>query len=349
LWLSALLPAVQARACLQVLHDAACETRDAHRDTHHQPTHHQPGHHQRGQQSGAQQRAGQPPVVPLVGGDQPVGGDAPGGGCGDPGSCVTLEQLRADLLVRFLLTATTADTASADTASLSTAPPGTAPADTGSADTASADTASLSTASSGAAPRETALPGVGVGLRPLVSVLVAASTLLGQDEAPGWLDGYGPVTAETARELAHDPSGTWRRLLIDPVDGRPLDYGTRRYRPPPHLHEHVVARDGHCTFPTCTHPARSCDLDHAQDFPHGRTSAANLHAAHRRHHNAKTHGGWRVHRDPATNTTTWTSPQHRAYPSTPTPRWDPPGPNPPGTNPPGTNPPPTPTADDCPF
>jgi hypothetical protein len=62
------------------------------------------------------------------------------------------------------------------------------------------------------------------GARPSVQVTVAASTLLGADEQPGELTGYGPITAAHARRIAADQSGTWRRLLTDPATGALLDY-----------------------------------------------------------------------------------------------------------------------------
>jgi hypothetical protein len=48
------------------------------------------------------------------------------------------------------------------------------------------------------------------GRKPSVQVSAALSTLLGLDEQPGDLDGYGPIPAELARRLAADPTGTWR-------------------------------------------------------------------------------------------------------------------------------------------
>lgn len=45
--------------------------------------------------------------------------------------------------------------------------------------------------------------GVGPG-RPLVSVIVPITTLLGLDEQPGELVGYGPIPACVAREIAAD-------------------------------------------------------------------------------------------------------------------------------------------------
>ncbi|MCW2521767.1 MAG: endonuclease [Frankiales bacterium] len=160
-----------------------------------------------------------------------------------------------------------------------------------------------------------------------VGVIVGLSTLVGRDSEPGWLEGYGPVTADTARQLAHDPTGTWRRLLVNPYDGQLLDFGRATYEPPAALHDHVMARDGTCTFSTCRVASRRCDLDHITPYPDGSTSPGNLHAAHRRHHNAKTHGGWTVRRDDSTNTTTWISPQGRAYPSQPPERWSVPPPS----------------------
>jgi hypothetical protein len=64
------------------------------------------------------------------------------------------------------------------------------------------------------------------GHRPSIQVTVPLSTLTGRTEEPGWLDGYGPIPAGYARQLAHDPTATWRRLVTDPVSGQLLDYGT---------------------------------------------------------------------------------------------------------------------------
>lgn len=166
------------------------------------------------------------------------------------------------------------------------------------------------------------------GRQPVVQVIVGLDTLVGKNDEPGWLDGYGPISAGYARQLAHDPTGTWRRLITDPRSGQLLDYGTTRYRPPQHLADHVIARDGECTFPFCNQSARRADLDHLKPFPAGRTSADNLQPLHRRHHNAKTNGGWTVHRDSDTGESSWTSPQGRHYRTRPPERWtkpDPPG------------------------
>ena len=61
------------------------------------------------------------------------------------------------------------------------------------------------------------------GRRPSINVVVSADTLFGLDDQPAHLTGYGPITAESARRLAADRSGTWRRLLTDPDTGALLD------------------------------------------------------------------------------------------------------------------------------
>lgn len=140
--------------------------------------------------------------------------------------------------------------------------------------------------------------GTGHGRPATVHVTVPVTSLLGTSDEPGFLDGYGPITAEAARTVAAD--ATWRRLLTDPKDGRLLDYGRTTYVPPQHLADHVIARDVTCRFPTCSWTARGCDLDHTTPFDPtsnhggGPTSAANLGPLHRAHHNSKTHHGWRL-------------------------------------------------------
>jgi hypothetical protein len=52
-----------------------------------------------------------------------------------------------------------------------------------------------------------------------VGVTVPLSTLLGVDDSPAYLHGYGPITPDVARRLTAD--GTWRRLLTDPATGAP--------------------------------------------------------------------------------------------------------------------------------
>ncbi|HEX5494291.1 MAG TPA: DUF222 domain-containing protein, partial [Mycobacteriales bacterium] len=91
------------------------------------------------------------------------------------------------------------------------------------------------------------------GVRPLVHVTVAASTLTGADDKPAVLDGYGPIPAAYARKIAADPTGAWKRLVTDPVDGSLIEHTRNTYRPPTALDDHIRARDHTCRFPGCQH------------------------------------------------------------------------------------------------
>jgi hypothetical protein len=125
-----------------------------------------------------------------------------------------------------------------------------------------------------------------------VYVTISAATVMGLSEQPGELAGYGPISADMARELAAD--ATWRRLLTDPVSGEPLEFGTSTYRPPAALRRFVWTRDRTCRFPGCMRPSHESDLDHTVPFPQGPTSAANLGAFCRYHHRVKHRSPWEV-------------------------------------------------------
>ena len=159
--------------------------------------------------------------------------------------------------------------------------------------------------SSGDLPREH-------GMRPTIQVSVALSTLLGLDEQPGELAGSGPIPASVARRLAADPTGTWRRLVTDPM-GRLIDYGRSTYRPPKDLADHIIARDRTCRFPHCPRPACRCDLEHKVPWERGgETNEANLNALCCRHHHCKHQAGWTPERLPD-GSIEWTSPTGHKY------------------------------------
>jgi len=143
-----------------------------------------------------------------------------------------------------------------------------------------------------------------------LQVTVAASTLLGHDDAPAQLSGYGPITADIARELA--PDSRMRRLLTDPHTGAVLDVGTTTYRPPAPIARHVEARDVRCTAPGCGWAATACEIDHIVPFPLGPTSANNGAPRCPRHHHLKHSPGVDCSRN-ADGTTVWTMPTGHNY------------------------------------
>ncbi|MGH3906693.1 MAG: DUF222 domain-containing protein [Pseudonocardiaceae bacterium] len=151
--------------------------------------------------------------------------------------------------------------------------------------------------------------------KPLISVIVPITTLMGLDEQPGDLIGYGPIPAPLAREIA--AGGTWRRLLTDPASGTLLDYGRSTYTPPDGLADYVRARDLYCRNPICNQRAATADLDHTIPWPEGPTSEHNLHARCRHDHLIKTFGaGWHVDQHPD-GRVSWTTPTGHTYTSHP--------------------------------
>jgi hypothetical protein len=150
-----------------------------------------------------------------------------------------------------------------------------------------------------------------------VRVTVAATTLLGLDDAPAELHGYGPIPAGVARRIAAD--GVWRRLITDPISGTLLDYGRTTYRVPAGLADHVRARDVTCVFPGCRRPADACDLDHTlAHHDGGPTAHDNLGPLCRRHHRCKQDRAWTL-TQPRPGTYLWTTPTGRQYMRAPEP------------------------------
>jgi hypothetical protein len=165
------------------------------------------------------------------------------------------------------------------------------------------------------------------GRRPTVQVIVSLSTLLGLDEEPGDLAGYGPITADTARALAADQSGTWRRLVTDPITNQLLDFGTTTYRPPQALADFVIARDGVCVHPGCNQAGYRCDLDHLRPASAGGpTNPTNTAVLCRRHHRLKHQTRWNYTPN-GDGTHTWISPTGHHYQNQPPTRWAHPNPS----------------------
>lgn len=149
-------------------------------------------------------------------------------------------------------------------------------------------------------------------VRPSVHVTVPVMTLLGHSEESAELEGYGPIDAETARELsANAPSFT--RILTHPETGAVLSVGRDRYAVPADLRKAVEIRDETCGFAGCNRSASSCDIDHRQDWQYGgKTEIDNLNALCRPHHRLKHETRWAVDRT-ADGYLVWTSPLERHY------------------------------------
>ena len=126
-------------------------------------------------------------------------------------------------------------------------------------------------------------------------------------EHPGELAGYGPITADIARQLADTATDVdW--TVTHPGSGRPVSTGTTRRRPSSAQHREVVSRDRTCVFPGCRMPATSCDLDHITPWAvSGRTAADGLAPTCRHDHVRRHRHRWTYERT-ADGDYVWTSP-----------------------------------------
>lgn len=169
-------------------------------------------------------------------------------------------------------------------------------------------------------------------------VTMSADTLLGLDDATCELDGYGPITAAQARQLAlQSASVKLRRVFTDPADNSILFLDANTYRFAPDQIACITALHPYSTFPGATTRAARCDIDHLNEYrrvtepatqqqvregpqppmsvdPPGQTVVTNGHPLGRRHHRQKTHGGWKVRSDSDDpHSFHWTSPRGRTY------------------------------------
>ena len=148
-------------------------------------------------------------------------------------------------------------------------------------------------------------------VRTEVMVLISADTLAGVDEHPAELNGYGPVSAETARAMILEALH-WTPLLQDPNTGEILNVGRTR-RIPAGLKRWLQARDGTCRFPGCSVNVTHAEIDHTTPFSHGGpTDHGNLEHLCPKHHRFKTLGHWKA-RQPESGSLVWSSPTGRTY------------------------------------
>ena len=148
-----------------------------------------------------------------------------------------------------------------------------------------------------------------------IGVIISAASLFGFTDTPGHsADRSALVSAETIRGLAARPGTLFHRLLTD-ERGQLLDVTELGRFPTRKLGLAIAYRDGACTNPTCTVPARRCDLDHLIPFPDGPTAAANLDEKCRSDHRAETHAGHRSGRT-GPHSGSWTTPTGHTYHST---------------------------------
>ncbi|MDJ0355977.1 HNH endonuclease signature motif containing protein [Paenarthrobacter sp. PH39-S1] len=164
-----------------------------------------------------------------------------------------------------------------------------------------------------------------------IAVTVPVLTLMGLDERPGNLNGYGPIPADQARELAGQAT-SWLRFLTDPENGTILSIGRTAYEPAADLRRWIINRDKTCRGIGCDKPARLCDIDHTIPYhrqtyapdgtplPLGETSDTNLGPLCTADHHLKDDPGtgWTL-TQPTPGVFIHTSPTGRVYPNNPEP------------------------------
>lgn len=151
-------------------------------------------------------------------------------------------------------------------------------------------------------------------LTPHIEVTVPLDALRGGD-TPGELAGYGPISADTARELAYRDTAKWRRLVYAPLTGHLMALGEKTYRPmqfaqllcdpvesppprewqyraSPKMRRYVQAQWRYCLARGCGRRARHADLDHTEKYRDGgATSVWNQRPYCPRHHRMKDRNG----------------------------------------------------------
>ncbi len=174
--------------------------------------------------------------------------------------------------------------------------------------------------------------GMGAGIRGTVMITVPVLTLLGLDEEPATLEGYGPISPEMARQIAgHAPSFT--RLLTHPETGVVLSLGKTQHKNTTAMKKWLRVRDETCRFPGCSRPAVTSDIDHTHDWADGGTTDCdNLAHLCEPHHRLKHLTHWRVTQQPG-GILLWTSPGKRSYRTDPANPMGPPRPQPPVVGP----------------
>jgi len=140
---------------------------------------------------------------------------------------------------------------------------------------------------------------------------------------------FGPTgrLEERRKLLLLDQVKAWcgdsrTKVTIKPVIDLNAELSAPGYDIPDRIREQVALRDRTCTFPWCTRPARSADVDHVVEYDHdaeaegrpqpGPTTSSNLACLCRFHHRLKTFTAW-TYRMIAPGVFEWTSPHGHHY------------------------------------
>ncbi|WP_348994658.1 DUF222 domain-containing protein [Pseudarthrobacter sp. AL07] len=218
----------------------------------------------------------------------------------------TLSQLRADTVATWLLTDTSAS------AGAGTGDEGRENSGSATGETSHQETGGIAVSGGVPSPRAQVL------------ITVPVFALLGLTDEPAMLDGYGPIPPSMARQLAAEGAESFRRVLIDPRDGAPLEIGRTSYRLTKAQRQWLRLRDGKCPFPGCSNQSLDNEADHLLAWAHGgSTGISNLGQPCHKHHRLRHTTAWKPSSATKNEPPGWISPTGRHYPSE-HPDWEPP-------------------------
>jgi hypothetical protein len=147
----------------------------------------------------------------------------------------------------------------------------------------------------------------------VIELTVPLTTLIGLQDLPGDLAGWGSVCADIARETTAQMAADARAMFTVHDDGEIVAHGPVSRRPPAAMAEFIRVRSTECVAPGCTKPAARCDIDHRIRVADGGTTTEdNLHPLCRRHHRCKDEGGWQ-YTVVAPGIYVWSSPSGHTY------------------------------------
>jgi hypothetical protein len=149
-----------------------------------------------------------------------------------------------------------------------------------------------------------------------VQVVMSDQTLLGADDTPAQVPGYGPVPAGLARDLLatadRDAKAWLRRLYTHPKTGALTQIESQRRIFPRGLTRFITSRDQTCRTPWCDAPIRH--IDHIHDHARGgATSLGNGQGLCERCNYLKQTPGWKTETLPTRH-----GQRHRVRVTTPT-------------------------------
>jgi hypothetical protein len=158
--------------------------------------------------------------------------------------------------------------------------------------------------------------GTGTGVGVMINLVITDQTLFAGGNDPGWVEGYGPVPADLARELATTEQTWLRRLYTSPTTSELVAMDSKARIFPTRLAQLLRLRDRRCRTPWCDAPIRHAD--HVEAIEHGgETTAANGQGLCEACNHAKQAIGWQAKPRPGPGHTVETlTPTGHTYTST---------------------------------